>query len=417
MTTTAEPQLHLDRPPPDAVGGRQHQHQHPARSRPTAAEGADALPALLGWHSTRRGGAPALRHKTRGAWVTWSWSDLLHEVVCLARGLGGLGFGPGDVLVLLGQTSARHLVLALAAQARGGAVLPVSDALAPEAVAAAARATEARRVFAFASDERQVDRLFLGRLHLGAVPLEAILFDDRRGLGAGDSDLRLHAYEALRTAGDSDPAGHTGDLLGSIASGGLPHRSTVHPSVLPGSWPARLTTVDGRAPDPTAGSPDLAGPEDEALLLDPLSESSGAALFAHWLLSGSCLSCLETDGSPEEDRLEIAPTYLLASSAWYARLRNDIEARLPPPGSWRRRFIAAALERCARADARPSSAARSGLVGRLLDQLASVLVARPLSRALGLGRARVAVSVGQPLGAEESALLASVGIATLHLAP
>jgi long-subunit acyl-CoA synthetase (AMP-forming) len=382
----------------------------------------DALPALLGWHATRRAGAPALRHKTRGAWVTWSWGELAHEVVCLGRGLGGLGFGPGDVLVLLGQTSARQLVLALAAQARGGAVLPVSDALEPEAVAAAARATEARRVFAFASDERQVDRLLLvrlllGRLLLGAVPLEAILFDGRRGLGAGDADLRLHAYEALRTAGDRDPAGHTGDLLCSIASGGLPHRSTVHPSVLPGTWPARLTTVDGRAPDPTAGSPDLSGPEDEALLLDPLSESSGAVLFAHWLLSGSCLSCPETDGSPEEDRLEIAPTYLLASSAWYTRFRHDTEARLPPPGSWRRRLIAAALERCASADARHSPAARSGLVSRLLDRLAWVLVARPLSRALGLGRARVAVAIGQPLGAEESALLAAIGIATLHLAP
>jgi long-subunit acyl-CoA synthetase (AMP-forming) len=395
MTTSAEPHLQLDRPPPHAA-----ERRHPLQVRrgtlaPVVGEGADALPALLGWHATTRAAAPALRHKTRGGWTTWSWGELAHEVACLALGLDGLGFGPDDVLALLGQTSPRQLALALAAQARGGAVLPVGDALDPAGVVAAVRATEARHVFAFASDERQIDRILFDRFQRGTVPLAAIVFNDRPGLGPGYSELPLHAYESLRAPGERDSAGRTGDGFESIAPGQLPHRRPRHPEV-------------GAA----AG---VAGPEDEALLIDPLSTRSGAAVLAHWLLSGFCLSCPETDGSAEEDRREVAPTYLMASTAWYTRLRHDTEARLPPPRSWRRRLIATALGRSARADAPPSSAARTGILGRQLDHLASALVARPLSRALGLGRTRVAVAVGEPLGAEDTDFLAAIGIATLHL--
>jgi hypothetical protein len=457
MTTTAEPQMQLDRPPPLPPHAAERQHRLPGRPDVivrAVGDGADSLPALLGWHASTRCAAPALRHKTRGAWATWSWGDLAHEVACLAHGLGGLGFGPGDVLILLGQTSPRQLALALAAQARGGAVLPVGDAFEPAAVGAVARASEARHAYAFASDERQIDRLLLDRLQLGTVPLAAMVLDDRRGRGdrgAGHSDLPLHAYEALRSAAGRDSAGRAVDVREPIAPGHLPHILACHSELRAlGVWdPATggrdLESVDALEPHggpcawlthrqlllaaaspavlpagPTAGvagvgGPAVAGPEDEALLLDPLCTRSGAAVLAHWLLSGFCLSCPEADGSAEEDRREVAPTYLLASTAWYTRLRRDTEARLPPPGSWRRKLIAAALGRRARRDAPPTSAARAGLVGRQLDHLASALVARPLSRALGLARARVAVAVGEPIGAEDSDFLAAIGLATLHL--
>jgi long-subunit acyl-CoA synthetase (AMP-forming) len=450
MTTTAEPQLQLDWPPNAA----EREHLFPGRSgvfTRAVGDGADSLPALLGWHAATRAAAPALRHKTRGAWTTWSWGDLAHEVACLARGLGGLGFEADDVLALLGQTSARQLVLALAAQARGGAVLPVGDAHQPAGVGAAVRAAEARHVFAFASDERQLDRMLVDRLQLGTVPLAAIVFEDRRGLGAGYSDLPLHAYEAVRSAGGRDSAGRTVDLLESIVPGHLQHGPSCHSEhralgfwgtgtsgrghedgeagethgglctwlshrqLLLAASPAFLPAAAAPAGSVGVARPEVAGPEDEALLVDPLWSRSGVAALAHWLLSGSCLSCPETDGSAEEDRREVAPTYLLASRDWYTRLRHDTETRLPPPRSWRRRLIATALGRSARAAAPPSSAARTGILGRQLDHLASVLVARPLARALGLGRARVAVAVGEPLGAEDADFLAAIGIATLHL--
>lgn len=61
-------------------------------------------------------------------------------------------------------------------------------------------------------------------------------------------------------------------------------------------------------------------------------------LLSRWLEHGEGLAFPETSESAGRDRREIAPTGLLLSAARVEALAGEIEARLPPAGSWRRRL-------------------------------------------------------------------------------
>jgi hypothetical protein len=320
-------------------------------------------------------------------------------------------------------------------------------------VAALVRISGAR--YAFASDQRQVERALAAVVEntratgatgaLAAPRFSAIVFDDGRGLGAGYPDLPLHGYDAVRRSGAAAPP--DGDRArppqaGARAlgvwladdSGWADHHEhqadgrgaevgdAVDVDIGPLRWLTHAELVEGTLVRAAAGQAGAAlAADDDALSVQPLSSRAGALALAEWQLSGLCLSCAEADGSPEHDRREVAPTVLIASTGWYARLWQDVDRRLPPPGSWRRRLVGAALDRSARASAAAQPAAvpapfASRPLGRPLARVADTLVARPLSRALGLGRTRLAISVGpRPLGPAEAHLLSALGIRTHHL--
>ncbi len=79
-----------------------------------------------------------------------------------------------------------------------------------------------------------------------------------------------------------------------------------------------------------------------------------AVVLEQWLTSGHGLAFPENLASARRDRSEVAPTGLLLSPERLQHLADDIESRLAPHGTWRRRL-------CEWAIARP----HSGL-GRLL---------------------------------------------------
>ena len=66
-------------------------------------------------------------------------------------------------------------------------------------------------------------------------------------------------------------------------------------------------------------------------------------LLEQWLGSGQCLAFAESRGSTSRDRREVAPSGLLLSPQRLQRLADEIESRLAPPDSWRRRLCEWAL--------------------------------------------------------------------------
>jgi long-subunit acyl-CoA synthetase (AMP-forming) len=79
-----------------------------------------------------------------------------------------------------------------------------------------------------------------------------------------------------------------------------------------------------------------------------------AVVLEQWLSSGHGLAFPESPASARRDRSEVAPTGLLLSPERLQHLADDIESRLAPLGTWRRRL-------CEWAIARPQSR-----LGRLL---------------------------------------------------
>jgi long-subunit acyl-CoA synthetase (AMP-forming) len=63
-----------------------------------------------------------------------------------------------------------------------------------------------------------------------------------------------------------------------------------------------------------------------------------AVVLEQWLNSGHGLAFPESLASARRDRSEVAPTGLLLSPARLQHLADDIESRLAPHGTWRRRL-------------------------------------------------------------------------------
>ncbi|WP_448107290.1 AMP-binding protein [Pseudomonas azerbaijanoccidentalis] len=61
-------------------------------------------------------------------------------------------------------------------------------------------------------------------------------------------------------------------------------------------------------------------------------------LFEQWLTSGQTLAFPESTGSASRDRREVAPSGLLLSAERLQVLANEIDSRLAPLGTWRRRL-------------------------------------------------------------------------------
>jgi len=83
-----------------------------------------------------------------------------------------------------------------------------------------------------------------------------------------------------------------------------------------------------------------------------------AVVLEQWLSSGHGLAFPESLASARRDRSEVAPTGLLLSPARLLHLADEIESRLPPHGTWRRRL-------CDWAIAHPHSGLRRLLKNRV----------------------------------------------------
>jgi hypothetical protein len=247
----------------------------------------DALERLSHWaHATPLD--IALRHKRHGQWYAWRWIDVLRDVEQLVDGLRQHGFDERSRLVLSGAFDPDFLLLALAAQASGGALVVVP---------APTSAEEAQRIV----DVQRPTHSFV---------------QQRR-----DLTLWLAAAEQ-------------GPVLGTLICGQTPLIETTDTTIIS---VARLRLTAGVSAD---GHPQKRNKDFKQLWAEEGSDWQGgfAVVLEQWLGCGQALAFAECPGSVARDRRDVAPTGLLMSAKRLQVLADEIESRLPPPGSWRRRL-------------------------------------------------------------------------------
>lgn len=230
----------------------------------------------------------ALRHRRQGEWFAWRWIDVLREVEQLAAGLRQQGFSARSRLAVSGAYETDLLLLSLAAQASGGTVVGVPRPASSAALVAQLQTL--RPTHGFVQDRRDLPHW--------------------QGCHEQVAGLRV-----LITA--QPPL---------VDSGPLPVLGISH--------------LLGERPSPTTlfGLP--AGSDATLLWVEEGTdwEAGLEVILGQWLSSGQALAFPESPGSAARDRRAVAPTGLLLSSARLQVLAQEIEARLPPPGSWRRRL-------------------------------------------------------------------------------
>lgn len=247
----------------------------------------EALALLERW-ARERPERIALRHRRLGTWRAWRWIDVLREVERYAAGLDEQGFAPRDRLAVSGAFEPTLLILALAARRLGGQVVSVPRHASGEALRRVLAGS--RPAFAFVQARESVsDWLQLGP--------------------QADWTLTLFSAQAVPREAGRWQVRALGELLPGPAPA-VQHRSSARPA-------------------------------GEALLWNDEGtewEAGLAHLLGLWLARGDALAFPETSASALRDRREAAPSELLASPERLQALAAEIEARLPPVGSWRRRL-------------------------------------------------------------------------------
>lgn len=246
-----------------------------------------ALARLQRW-AAERPLQVALRHRRQGVWKAWRWIDVQREVERMAAALREQGLGPESRLALCGAFEPTLLLLALAARRVGTPLAPVSRL---------AKGEELRR------------RLRLLRPDFAYVQRRENV-SDWLAVGA-DGPLPLRLFSA-QASGRSHGACRVLPLA-AVVAGELPERRGL-------GWPQ-------------VSREEVAWNDEGTEWADGLGR-----VLAQWLDEGIGFAFPETSESAERDRRDIAPTILLSSDARLQAMGAEIDQRLAPPGSWRRRL-------------------------------------------------------------------------------
>lgn len=343
---------------------------------------AGTLPQWLQHQARQQGTGIALRHKRLGVWQVLTWRQLATEVQRLSTALQARGFVPGATLVIVSRPRPEALIAALAAQWLGGVAALLDPLEAAAAQVPLLRELHSEWVFAEGHEEIQ-------RLRAAGLAPRLLMYADGRGLAevsqAGDT---LAFAQLLQQGSDHrlEPQARAERTAFAFyrldAVQGIEQQRISHAELL----------LEGRR---LVHSEQL-GRQDEALAARAFAAGGQARyLLAPWLIAGFRLNFPENLETRDQDRRELGPTLVAGTRETYERLHTQILARLPEPGSWRRRLVDWALV------AHP---------GALQRHLGYWLIRRPLRDVLGFSRTRAPLLVGEALAPPTLAFFQALAI-------
>ncbi len=362
------------------------------------------LPRLLIENARRFGSKTALREKEWGIWQTYSWQDYLDITAEFAAGLRELGFGRGDVIVLIGDNRPEWMWAEIAIQSLGGIALGVYQDVQAGEIEYIFELTRCRLVIA--EDQEQVDKMLLLRDKVSH--LEYIVYHDSKGLIKYQDKGLLH-FNIVREKGRShknlfeswvDQVSTEDTCLIATTSGttGRPKLAMLsHKNML--SMAHNLGTVDPKLQS------------DEFVSFLPLAWMGEQMMaVASSLLFGFCVNFPEEQETVQEDIRDIGPHIIFSPPRVWENLAARIQVRIMETTRLKRFIFNACMGIGIRmAEHRLSRKPAGGMLS-FLYLLSQFFLFRSLRDRLGFSRIRSATTGGAALGPDTFKFFHAMGV-------
>ncbi|MEW5772795.1 MAG: AMP-binding protein [Thermodesulfobacteriota bacterium] len=362
------------------------------------------LPKLLLDQAAAQGRRTALREKEWGVWQPCSWAEYLRRTAEFAGGLKALGFGRGDIIILIGDNRPEWLWAELAIQSLGGIALGLYQDATPDEVGYIFELARARMVVA--EDQEQVDKILT--LRPGLPDLKYVVYHDSKGLAAYQED-GLYDFTAVQEMG-KDKAGDFAAWVAELS----PDDPCLIATTSGTTGRPKLAMLSHRNLLAMAHNLGLADPKrrtDEFVSFLPLAWMGEQMMaVASALLFGFTVNFPEEPDTVQADTREIGPHLIFSPPRVWENLAAKVQVKIMETTPLKRLLYNIFLPwGHARADA--VLAGRSpGLGLRLKYRLADWGLFRALRDRLGFTNLRSASTGGAALGPDTFRFFHAMGV-------
>ncbi len=357
----------------------------------------DTLVKLLIERARNHPNRMALREKKYGIWIPTTWAELWQKSAGFGLFLKSRGLKPGECVIVLGDNKPEWIVAEFGTLAAGGVISGIYPDSLPEEARYLIEATDAR--FVVASDQDQADKLL--KIWEGiSGRVQAVIVWDSRGMN--------HYYAQYPFLQRLEKCLEEG-------SQGVPVPCQEIVPTSPGQVAMMLTTSG------TTAKPKLALLSNQNLLflarsfgqVVPMDESDdilslapmawiGEQLYdvVRFLDSGFRYNFPEEPETTRRDLIDLQPTYFGGTPSRWEDIASSIQASIDNADFLKRLAYGYTIRLCLRAVEKELAGEPVGFWREAIRRLARFLVIRPLTKQVGLGRVKTAITGGAAISPE-----------------
>ncbi|HXZ35923.1 MAG TPA: AMP-binding protein, partial [Thermodesulfobacteriota bacterium] len=339
----------------------------------------------------------ALRERQYGIWIPTTWAELWQKSASFGLFLKERGLEAGECVILWGDNKPEWLIAEMGTLAAGGVISGIYPDSLPEEAKYLIEATDAK--FIVVGDQEQADKLLKVWEEI-SPRLKVVIVWDSRGMNHyyAQHPFLLRFEDCLRE--------------------GSKGKHVALEEVVPSSAEqiAMMLTTSG-----TTAKPKLALLSHRNLIflarsfgqVVPMDESDDILSLAPMAWIGEqlynvvrFLDCGFRYNFPEEaetlrrDLVNLQPTYFGGTPSRWEDIASSIQAAIDNADFLKRNAYRWAINLCQRAVEKELAGEDIGSWNRYLRNLARFLVIRPLTKQVGLGRAKIAITGGAAISPE-----------------
>jgi long-chain acyl-CoA synthetase len=368
----------------------------------------DTFPKLLMRNAAQRPDAPAFREKEYGIWQTYSWSDVLENVMALALGLASLGLGRDDKIAIVGSNRPKLYWAFAASQSIGAVPVPIYQDGVAEEVQYVLAHSEVKAVFA--EDQEQVDKIT--SIMAECPEIKSVIYKEPRGMRLYDQDC-LHFYDDVQEAGREFGKTRPDLFEAEIAKGKIEDLSVILYTSGTTGRPKGVMLSFSNLWESAKLSVEFEGltEKDEVLSYLPMAwVGDHFFAYAQALHAGYTVNCPESAETVLSDLRELGPTYYFAPPAIFENLLTQMMIRIEDASNLKRKMFHYFIGVAKRCGVEVLENKPVSTKDRILYAIGNILVYGPLKNRLGFSRIRVAYTAGAPIGSEVFKFYRSLGM-------